>query len=102
MNESMQTFLAVCGGIVTVSAALAAIYKWIAPAIQISKRVNEIERKQAKDFERLNEHDEISKLLCRAMLCLLDVAENDLGESPEELKRIRKTKSDIQEYLIQR
>ena len=102
MNESIQTFLAVCGGIVTISAAIAAIYKWIAPAIRVSKRIDLIEQRQKKDFDRLNEHEETNKLLCRAMLCLLDVAENDVGESPENLKRIQNTKADIQEYLIQR
>lgn len=102
MNESLQTFLAVCGGVVTVSAAVAAIYKWISPALKLSDRIKTIEDRQKKDYQRLEDHEEINKLLCRAMLCLLDVAENDVGESPENLKRIQKTKSDIQEYLIQR
>ncbi len=102
MQNGIQIFLAICGGVVTISAAFAAIYKWLAPAFRLSKRIEVIEKRQEADYKRLQKNEDIDELLLRAVFCLLDVAENDVGESPEDVSRIQRTKADIREYLIQR
>lgn len=102
MDDFIKSLLAVCGGVSVVGGAVAVVVKWLSPAVSLSKRIEKIERNQARDLERLDEHEETQKLLCRGLLCLLEVAENDVKESPENLKRIQSTKLDIQNYLIQR
>ncbi len=45
--ETIQTILAICGGISVIGGAAAVIHKWIAPAVKLNDRVETLERHAA-------------------------------------------------------
>ena len=53
--ETIQTILAVCGGISVVGSAAAVIKKWIAPAVKLNDRVKILEEHDKNDFEAIND-----------------------------------------------
>lgn len=90
-----------CGAIITISGAVAAIWKWVVPVLRIQRRVENLEQARADDHEKIMMNAETNKLLCKGMFCLLDIAGEQLGTgSPESLKRILSVKKDIQEHLL--
>ena len=48
--ETIQTILAVCGGISVVGGAAAVIKKWIAPAVKLNDRVKVLGDNDTNDF----------------------------------------------------
>ena len=43
ISEFVQIFLSICGGVSIVGGAAAVIFKWIAPAFRLNKRVEALE-----------------------------------------------------------
>lgn len=96
-----QTIMAVLGGIVLLGNAGAVIYKWIAPALQIKKKVEELDRRTINDYEmiqKLEKTVEQSEQVSRIHLVVLLNTINHMidGNGVDELKETRK---DIEEIL---
>lgn len=53
-----QMIAAIAGGIVLVGNAGAMIYKWIRPALQVKKDVEELDRRTKQDYEALKRIEE--------------------------------------------
>ena len=53
--ETIQTILAICGGISVIGGAAAVIHKWIAPAVKLNDRVETLERHDKRDYEAMQE-----------------------------------------------
>lgn len=103
-----KLILGLCGGIATISGAVAVVIKWFSPFKELTKRVSALERLHEEDqksnidrfktdldaigkLEKSNEH------LCKCMVALMDHAIT--GNSVDILK---KTRNDLQMYLIEK
>ena len=53
ISEFVQIFLSICGGVSIVGGAAAVIFKWIAPAFRLNKRVERLEEHDKRDYESL-------------------------------------------------
>ena len=95
MNGS--DLIVVCGAIATVGSAITVVVRWIAPAVKLSNRVSDTEKRQKKDYQTLMDVKEMNSILCRSMLSLIDHQIN--GNSIDKLK---KSKDEIQTYLTNR
>lgn len=94
ITEFIQFFLAICGGISLVGGAAAVIFRWIAPAFQLNKRVEVLEDHDKRDFEALKRIEERDALILKVLSTMLD--SQITGNNVEELK---KTKKELTEYL---
>lgn len=101
MGGNWEVFLAACGGVITITGAIAAVKKWVSPVLKMHERITTIEENQQRDYERIKKNEETSRLLCSGMLCLLEVAEEQMEANPTNLQRVRNAKQGIQEYLLQ-
>jgi hypothetical protein len=83
----IETFLSVCGGISIVGGAIAVIWKVIKPAFGLTKKVEDIEKHQKSDYERIIEIDKMQKQQCKSLAALIN---HELtGNGIDELKKIR-------------
>lgn len=94
ITEFIQFFLTICGGISLVGGAAAVIFKWIAPAFRLNKRVEVLEDHDKRDFEALKRIEERDALILKVLSTMLD--SQITGNNVEELK---KTKKELTEYL---
>lgn len=98
-NEFIVTFLAICGGIITLGSATTTIvklYNWYKkPSESNTDRIKVIETKQKKYYDRLVKFDDELNILLRTQLALLEHEIN--GNSVEKLK---KCKQEIIDYLV--
>ena len=85
IQEFIQFFLSICGGVSIIGGAAAVIFKWIAPAFRLNKRV-----------EILEDHDKRDSLILEVLSTMLDSQIS--GDNVEELK---KTKQKLTNYLAQ-
>lgn len=96
IQEFIQFFLSVCGGVSIVGGAATVIFKWIAPAFRLNKRVEILEDHDKRDFETLKRIAERDSLILEVLSTMLDSQIN--GDNVEELK---KTKQKLTNYLAQ-
>lgn len=96
MIETIQTILSICGGISIVGGAAAVIFKWIAPAFRLNKRVETLEEHDRRDYESLRRIAERDSLILEVLSTMLDSQIS--GNNVEELK---KTKQKLTNYLAQ-
>lgn len=96
IQEFIQFFLSVCGGISIFGGAATVIFKWIAPAFRLNKRVEILEDHDKRDFETLKRIAERDSLILEVLSTMLDSQIN--GDNVEELK---KTKQKLTNYLAQ-
>nr|DAG11030.1 MAG TPA: hypothetical protein [Caudoviricetes sp.] len=96
ISEFVQTFLSICGGITIVGGAAAVIFKWIAPAFRLNKRVKTLEEHDKRDYASLQRIAERDSLILEVLSTMLDSQIS--GNNVEELK---KTKQKLTEYLAQ-
>ena len=61
IQEFIQFFLSICGGVSIIGGAAAVIFKWIAPAFRLNKRVEILEDHDKRDFETLKRIAEIGR-----------------------------------------
>ena len=94
ITEFIQFFLAICGGISLVGGAAAVIFRWIAPAFRLNKRVEVLEDHDKRDFEALKRIEERDALILKVLSTMLD--SQITGNNVEELK---KKKKELTEYL---
>ena len=94
ITEFIQFFLAICGGISLIGGAAAVIFRWIAPAFRLNKRVEVLEDHDKRDFEALKRIEERDALILKVLSTML--YSQITGNNVEELK---KTKKELTEYL---
>ena len=85
--ETVQTILAVCGGVSVVGGAAAVIHKWISPAIKLSDRVAVLERHDKRDFDAIQEIKERDSLIMETLVTILNSQIS--GHNEDELKKTR-------------
>lgn len=97
-----QLLAAIGGGIVLAGNVGTAIYKWIKPAIDLKSDVTtlkqemeEFKEHEKNDFKTLHHMQEMSKLQCRAMLCMMNHMID--GNNVDDMKE---TREKIQDLLI--
>nr|DAY59428.1 MAG TPA: hypothetical protein [Caudoviricetes sp.] len=96
IQEFIQLFLSVCGGVSIIGGAAAVIFKWITPAFRLNKRVEILEEHDKRDYESLQRIAERDSLILEVLSTMLDSQIS--GNNVEELK---KTKQKLTEYLAQ-
>ena len=94
--ETIQTILAVCGGISVVGGAAAVIKKWIAPAVKLNDRVKVLEEHDKNDFQAIQDIKERDGLIMEALINMLNSQIS--GNNIEQLK---KTRDKLISYLSQ-
>jgi hypothetical protein len=93
--ETVQTILAICGGISVIGGA-AVIHKWIAPAVKLNDRVETLERHDKRDYEAMQEIRERDSLIMETLVTMLNSQIS--GNNVEQLK---KTRDKLISYLAQ-
>lgn len=96
ISEFFQVFLSICGGVSIVGGAAAVIFKWIAPAFKLNKRVEILETHDRQDYETLKRIADRDSLILEVLATMLDSQIS--GNNVEELK---KTKKKLTEYMAQ-
>lgn len=104
LTELFNKFLAACGAVTIIAAAVAAVKHLFRPAISIRERVAALEEKDEKQQqcnrdtnEMLEEIIETNKLLCRSMMVLLDHSITGNG-----IENIKQVKSELVQYLTEK
>lgn len=94
----------VCGYISVVGAAIAVIAKWIKPAINYSRRLEEVERHDKKDIERFDEiekrlkvYDSASQAQFKAIVALMDH-----GISGNSIDKLKDARDELTKYIIEK
>lgn len=88
--EIINSVLAICGGISIIGGAVAVVWKWVRPAMQLKDRVDKLETKADNDFAAINDIKTMNAATCQALIAIID---HELtGNSVEGLK---KTKNDL-------
>ena len=92
--ETIQTILAICGGISVIGGAAAVVHKWIAPAVKLNDRVEALERHGKRDFEAIQEIKERDSLILNTLATMLNsqISGNDTD-------KLKKTRDDLLAYL---
>lgn len=85
--EIINKILAICGGISIIGGAVAVIWKWIKPAVNLKERVEVLEQHDKRDYEALKEIAERDALIIEALVTMLDSQIN--GNNVAELKKTR-------------
>lgn len=85
--EAIRVLLEICGGISIVGGALAVIYNWLRPAINVKKRVETLEAHDKRDYDMLMDIAVRDALIMEALVTMLDSQIN--GNNIEELKKTR-------------
>lgn len=85
--ETLQTILSICGGISIVGGAGAVIYKVIAPAFKLTKRVDQMEDHIEKDYKRMLSLEEMQKQQSKCLAAMLN--HTITGNGIEPMKKIR-------------
>lgn len=95
-TEFINTFLAICGGVSIVGGAIAVIWKAVNPAVNLGKRVEDLEKKSEKDYAAINDIKDAQSILCQGMIALID--SRLTGNNEENLKN---TKDHMIKYLAE-
>lgn len=97
MKITWEIILAVSGGLVVLYNATNALLKVVSPLKKIKDKVDNHEERLIKDYNRINEIEKSNNMICKCMLALMD--HEITGNSVEKLKS---TRADLQNYLIDR
>ena len=103
---TVETLLAVCGGISIVGAAIAVIARWLSPVRKYMKGMKAMQEQQERDqennekrfkndLEAIRGMQETEKLILRALIILLD--HQVTGNGVDSLKTMKK---EIETFLI--
>jgi hypothetical protein len=116
--ETWQIIISVCAGILTLCAVGEKIWKYTRPVAKAdeelkelakdvpimkaaisehSKRLDSIEQHQDNDVKALRDHTQVNKVVCNALLALLD---HEL--SGNHTAQLEEAKEKINTYLIER
>ena len=92
-----QMILAAVGGLSTIGAAGAVIYKIIRPAMQLVRRVNVLEINSRKDYERFHALDQCHAEACKVLFVLFENA-----ATTDHTGKVDTAKEEFQKFLIER
>ena len=95
--STIETILAICGGISVVGGAAAIIHKWVSPAIKLSDRVATLEQHDKRDYEAMQEIKERDSLIMETLVTMLN---NQISGRNEE--QLKKTRDKLISYLAQK
>ena len=95
-----QSVITFCAGLATVATAIGIVVKGLYPVFNIKKEIKDLKSSVEFNAERIEQNEETNKLVCRALLILLDVAEMQEKDYPTTLKDIKEIKQDMQAYLL--
>lgn len=96
ISEFFQYILSICGGVSIIGGAVAVIFKWIAPAFRLNKRVEILEDHDRRDYETLKRIADRDSLILEVLSTMLDSQIS--GNNVDELK---KTKQKLTKYLAE-
>lgn len=85
--DSLQAILSICGAVSIVGGAGGVIWKLVLPAIRLTKRVENLEDHDKKDFEKLQTFEQQQKAQTKCLIALLN--HQITGNGIEEMKHIR-------------
>ena len=97
MNITWELILAIAGGIVVLVNALKAISNFISPVTNLKKQVEKHDDLLNNDHKRLTSIEQTNKMICKSLVALLD--HEITGNGIEKLKT---TKAEMQNYLIEK
>ncbi len=83
----IQELLSICGAISIVGGAGAIVVKLVAPAFRLSKRVDQLETYNDKDYKRLQSLEEMQKQQSKCLAAMLN--HQITGNGIENMKKIR-------------
>ncbi|MBQ4504905.1 MAG: hypothetical protein II983_04460 [Firmicutes bacterium] len=93
----------ILGAIVLIGNAGAIVMKWIRPALdtkqdleKVKREIEEIKKHEKQDLEAIKQLQEMNKLQCRAMLCIINHMIDGNG-----IVKMQETRDDIQDLLIE-
>lgn len=102
MYITIQTILAICGGISCIGGVFALVVKALTPWKTLIKRVDVLEEKIKNDYENINEIEtslrsveNSNKVICKSLLVILN--HEATGEGLEEIKEQRNT---LEQFII--
>lgn len=107
-QDLVNMLVAACAAIVTISAAVTLIVKWITKAREpeesqnhrldaIERHLDEVDRKLARDNERLIRMESGNYIMQEAILALIDHALND-----NEIDGLKAVKKKLEGFLIEK
>lgn len=85
--EFLQQILSICGAISIVGGAGAIIFKIIAPAFKLSRRVEKLEAYNDKDYKRMQSIEEMQRQQSKCLAAMLN--HEITGNGIENMKKIR-------------
>lgn len=113
MDVFIKVVLAICGAVVTIDGASAVISRWLSPYKALKKKVEDkadksefealkdeferLKRYQTEDHDRLKGVEKGNNEICKCMLSLID---HEL--TGNSIDKLRKSKEEMQNYLIER
>lgn len=97
LTITLKTLLAIFSGLAVIGGGTAVIVRMLTPFRSLKKQVNRHHELLEKDNRRIANIEEGNKMICRCMLALLD--HEITGNSVEKLKE---TRQELQNYLIER
>lgn len=92
---SFSTLIYLCGAIVTVWGVVKIIKELKKPSDDLKRKVNEHEEKLVLDHKTLKEQEEYNKIICKSLLAIIDHEITGNG-----IERLRNTKNELQNFLI--
>lgn len=97
-----ETIAGILGAIVLFGNAISVLWKWLNPAITMKQKVETIEKEivdiqkhEKTDLEAIEHLQEMNKLQCQAMLCIINHMIDGNG-----IQKMKETREEIQDLLI--
>ena len=88
------TVAELCGLVILLGGVLGVFAKWVYPAIKLIDRVSRLEEHEKKTFNMIERNEQADKLLCKAMLSLID---NKLTNN--NIDGLRIVKADLLDFI---
>lgn len=104
MRITMETLLALCGGVTVVGGAISILIKWLSPVRESKKEIADVKKMLARDKQRLDDGDDrmtdmkrCNDIQMRSMLALLnhEITGNDVA-------KLQAAQKEITDYLTNR
>lgn len=99
---SWELIAAVAGGIVLIGNAGAILYKWIRPALQVKKDVEELDRRTKQDYEALKKIqaslDRIENKQRALIVSEIAILNHMIDDN--NVERMQETRDKIQQMLV--
>lgn len=99
---SWQLIAAIAGGIVLIGNAGAVLYKWIRPALQVKKDVEELDRRTKQDYEALKKIQESLDRIENKQRALIisEIAILNHMIDDNNVDKMQETRDKIQQLLV--